>query len=314
MSGDLRILRVKQTASNSSKVWPQLTRRCSMVFSTGQVGSAFPPFFGWRSPSQSVKRHPPGCGRRGPMVRVLCFSGHILQTLPLSKFSRVGDFAEHVAALLNAPNCSLVGKSGVKFQEHLPIEESGLEWGRWGDSSRWNLRSLVADAGTPGCRWNFVLGQSGRVARRRPPNRTEPVGMCLQQLQHRRRRHAMFGVAGPTSASPTDVLRRWPQLLYPEPGHPGDPWRCPGAGLSGSKRWFQGGQGVLSGDVDDHPGGAPNWSQPTGFGAPARRLATRGGAQTHHQRQESFTAWDMFATGACAICLTVSKWKHDKAC
>ena len=123
---DLRLLRVKQTASNSSKVWPQVTRRCSMVFSTGQVGSAFPPFLGWRSPSQNVKRHPPGCGRRGPMVRVLSFSGHILQTLPLSKFSRVGDFAEHVAALLNAPNCSLVGKSGVKFQEHLPIEESGL--------------------------------------------------------------------------------------------------------------------------------------------------------------------------------------------
>eukprot|EP00435_Cladocopium_sp_Y103_P052728 s995_g16.t1 len=60
------------------------------------------------------------------MVRVLSFSGHILQTLPLSKFGSVGDFAEHVAALLNAPNCSLVGKSGVKFQEHLPIEESGL--------------------------------------------------------------------------------------------------------------------------------------------------------------------------------------------
>lgn len=60
------------------------------------------------------------------MVRVLSFSGHILQTLPLTKFGSVGDFASHVAALLNAPNCSLVGKSGVKLQEHLPIEESGL--------------------------------------------------------------------------------------------------------------------------------------------------------------------------------------------
>ena len=57
---------------------------------------------------------------------VLSFSGHIIRTLPVSKFGSVGDFAEHVAALLNAPNCSLVGKSGVKFQEHLSIEESGL--------------------------------------------------------------------------------------------------------------------------------------------------------------------------------------------
>ena len=308
---DLRILRVKQTASNSSKVWSQVTRRCSMVFSTGQVGFAFPPFLGWRSPSQNVKRHHPDVAAAAPWCVCLA-SVAISYRLCL---------CPSLAGLETLPNTWLPcwmrpiavwwGSLGWSFRSICPLRRvvwmRKMRWQQW-------LKPLI-----PCCRcWNSRMQMElcpGIIWKscKTPPS--EPNRACWN----------VPAAAAASTATPCHVWSGWTNECLPhrcsaKMAPAIVPWAwtprwsmaVPGAGLSGSQRWFQGGQGLLSGDVDDPQGGAPNWSQPTGFGAPARRLATRGGAQTHHQRHESFTAWDMFATGACAICLTVSKWKHAR--
>ena len=62
----------------------------------------------------------------GAMVRVFSLNGKLLQTVPLGKFTHVGDLAEEIAMMLDAPNCSLVSKNGSKLAAHLLIEKSGL--------------------------------------------------------------------------------------------------------------------------------------------------------------------------------------------
>ncbi|CAK9011089.1 unnamed protein product [Durusdinium trenchii] len=63
------------------------------------------------------------------MVRVFSLNGKMLMgDFPLknSRFTHIGDLADEIAVMLDAPGCSLVGKAGSKLPCHLLIEDSGL--------------------------------------------------------------------------------------------------------------------------------------------------------------------------------------------